>query len=590
LLIVFDSIDGAVRCAINVQQQTPRHDGDQPPERAIRFRIGINIGDVIADGMDLHGDSVNVAARLQAECPPGGICVSRAVHDHVHSQLGLTFVELGALSLKNIARPVEAFVLRLELNEQKLPSSTPPPHPTGGIAPPPPSAAVMPNQPGDDCPRNDSAVPGFTLSVAEDGSKPRHAILPTLEEKPSIAVLPFQNLSGDADQDYFVDGIVEDITIALSRFSALLVIARNSAFTYKGRAVDVRQIGRELGVRYVLDGSVRRAFDRLRLVGQLIQAETGAHLWAERYDRKLDDIFALQDDLATSVVSALVPTLEHSELTRSRRKPTQNLDAYDLYLRALFAYRKNTREGNEQAQDTLTRVLELDPKFVPGLLLADACCSIAYYHGWMPQRETLAQSMQKVRLALQIEPGNAEALAALARHVVQASGDPAEAMALAEQASAANPNDWLAMRVGGFALLNASQPERALVNFERAQRLSPRDSLAYQSWNGIAFALVELGRHEEAEAAGRNAVRTSPDSATALRALAAALALGGKLGEARMMVRRILDVDPNCSLESLTVWGANERTRPAFVKGLRAAGLPERPKGSISARSASLHD
>jgi adenylate cyclase len=251
LLIVFDSIDGAVRCAVRVQEQVPIHDGDQPADRAIRFRVGINLGDAIADGTDLHGDAVNVAARLQAESPPGGICVTRAVHDHVRGRLGLGFEELGALNLKNIARPVEAFVLK------------------------PAESAATPSS-VERCLIHDTAEP-----------------LP-LPEKPSIAVLAFTNMSGDPEQEYFADGVVEEIITALSRIRWLFVIARNSSFTYKGRAIDIKQVGRELGVRYILEGSVRKGGGRIRITGQLVDSLTGAHLWADRFDGSLEDVFELQ--------------------------------------------------------------------------------------------------------------------------------------------------------------------------------------------------------------------------------------------------------------------------------------------------------
>src|SRR6516164_3647643 len=258
LLIVFDSIDGAVRCAIKVQQQIPVHDGDQPPERRIRFRVGINIGDVIIDGTDLHGDGVNVAARLQAECPPGGICVSRAVRDHVQDRLGLTFEELGALSLKNIARPIDVFVLRLDQDRTSW----------------------------------DGPLTGAATVV-----------IPPLD-KPSIAVLPFANMSSDPEHEYFSDGVADDIITELSRSRSLFVTARNSSFTYKGNAVDVKKVAHELGVRYVVEGSVRRSGDRIRVSAQLVDAETGNHIWAERYDRNLADVFAVQDEITAAVALA----------------------------------------------------------------------------------------------------------------------------------------------------------------------------------------------------------------------------------------------------------------------------------------------
>ncbi|MEA2726019.1 MAG: adenylate cyclase, partial [Acetobacteraceae bacterium] len=288
LLIVFDSIDGAVRCAVKVQHQVSVYDGDQPPDRAIRFRVGINIGDAIADGTDLHGDAVNVAVRLQAECPPGGVCVSRSVRDHVHGQFDLDFRELGALRLKNITRPVEAFVVR----------------PATGTGP---SSASAISSPFND------------LSLAD---------------RPSIAVLAFTNMSGDPEQDYFSDGMVGEIITALSRIRWLFVIARNSSFTYKGQAVDVKQIGRELGVRYVLEGSVRKAGHRVSITAQLIHTLTGAHLWADRFDGSLEDVFDLQDKVASSVAGVIEPALLAAEARGSNNRPTNDLSAYNLYLRS----------------------------------------------------------------------------------------------------------------------------------------------------------------------------------------------------------------------------------------------------------------
>ena len=303
LLVVFDSIDGAVRCAVKVQQEVPIHDRDQPPDRTVRFRIGINLGDAIADGTDLHGDAVNVAARLQAKCPPGGICVSRSVRDHVRDRLDLAFEELGPLDLKNIARPVEAFVLRLD---------------------------------------DEAAGPRSVKASAA----------PSLSDKPSIAVLPFQNMSGDPEQEYFADGVVEEIITGLSRIPSFFVIARNSSFAYKGKSPDVRKVGLELGVRYVLEGSVRKAGTRVRIAGQLVDTTNGAHLWADRFEGDLTDIFQLQDKVTVSVVGAIEPRICMAEIERALRKPTENLEAYDLVLRGRWAYEPETEKLLERGRRT----------------------------------------------------------------------------------------------------------------------------------------------------------------------------------------------------------------------------------------------
>jgi adenylate cyclase len=316
LLIVFDSIDGAVRCAVKVQRGVPIHDGDQPSDLAIRFRVGINLGDAIADGTDLHGDVVNVAARLQAECPPGGICVSRSVRDHVRGRLDLAFEELGPLALKNISRPVEAFVVR-------------------------------------------SAAP--TAAVVHGGVE----ALP-LPDKPSIAVLAFTNMSGDLDQEYFSDGIADDIIRELSRSRSLFVIARNSSFTYRGRAVDVKQVARELGVRYVVEGSVRRSGSRVRVTVQLIDAEAGNHIWAERYDRDVREVFAVQDEISAAVANAILPTISEFEQRRSLRKPPENLGAWEAWQRALWHWSKGSDLATRRY--FLQRAVELDPHFALHML------------------------------------------------------------------------------------------------------------------------------------------------------------------------------------------------------------------------------
>ena len=310
LLMAFDSIDGAVRCAMQVQQQVPIHDGDQPPDRVIRFRVGINIGDAIADGTDLHGDAVNIAARLQAECPPGGICVSRSVRDHVHGRLDLAFEERGSLSLKNIARPVEAFVVRFD-----------------DVA---------------------NALKAVERSLMHNTGE----ALP-LPDRPSIAVLAFTNMSGDPDQEYFSDGIADDIITELSHCRWFFVIARNSSFTYKGRAVHVKQVARDLGVRYILEGSVRRSGDRVRVTAQLIEAETGSHIWAERYDRSVNEVFAVQDEITTAVTTAILPAVTEAEQRRALRKPPESLGAWEAYQRGLWYLRKGQRNRERASEGIL---------------------------------------------------------------------------------------------------------------------------------------------------------------------------------------------------------------------------------------------
>jgi len=323
LLAEFTSVIDAVRCAAEIQQGMLGRELGVPEDRRIRFRIGINLGDVIVEEDDIFGDGVNVAARLEALAEPGGICVSRVVREQVRDKFDWQFDDLGEQQVKNIARPVRTYGIAFGASSRAAPPS-------------------------------------------------RGASLP-LPDKPSLAVLPFQNLTGDTEQEYFVDGMVEEITTAIARLQWLFVIARNSAFTYKGKAVDVKQVAQELGVRYVLEGSVRKTGNRVRINGQLIDTTTGAHIWADRFDGAPDNIFELQDQVASSVVGAIEPKLRQSEIERARRKPTANLTAYDLYLRALAQSYRYTDEGAAEAVVLAWQALAIDPSYAPAAVLVGRC-------------------------------------------------------------------------------------------------------------------------------------------------------------------------------------------------------------------------
>ena len=324
-LAEFTSVLDAVRCATEIQQAMTVRNAKTPDDRRIEFRIGIHQGDIITDSGDIFGDGVNVAARLEGIADPGGICLSARVQEDVRGKLELALSDMGEQQLKNIEQPVRVYRIQLE------------------------------NKP----------------------TKSRRALV--LPDKPSIAVLPFQNLSGDPEQDYFADGVVEEIITALSRFRQLFVIARNSSFTYKGRAVDVKQVGRELGVRYVLEGSVRKAANRVRITAQLIDAITGAHLWADRFDGTFDDIFDLQDQVTGKVVGAIAPKLEEVEFTRIKHKPTDSLDAYDYYLRAMMYFNQWTKESITEALRLFCQAIELDPNFASAHGLAAWCMRSARF-------------------------------------------------------------------------------------------------------------------------------------------------------------------------------------------------------------------
>ena len=359
LLIEFASVVDAVRCAVEVQRGMAERNAEVPEARRIEFRIGINLGDIIRDGRDIFGDGVNIAARLEALSEPGGICVSGIVHDQVRDKLDVAFEDMGERQVKNISRPVHVWRRRLGA-KPVIPASTPLP----------------------------------------------------LPDKPSIAVLPFANMSGDPEQEYFADGMVEEIITALSRIRWLFVIARNSSFTYKGQAVDVKQVGRELGVRYVLEGSVRKAGDRVRITGQLIDAATGVHLWADRFDGSLKDVFELQDRVASSVAGVIEPTLQAAEIRRAAERPTSDPTTYDLYLRALPLWSTYEKDRIIRALDLLGQAIERAPHYGPALALAAQCYNVLAVSGWTDDSEAShRKAIDLARQALRWAPDDPDALA-----------------------------------------------------------------------------------------------------------------------------------------------------------------------------------
>jgi adenylate cyclase len=530
LLVVFDSIDGAVRCAAKVQREVPAMDGEQPAGESIRFRVGMSIGDAIADGTDLHGDAVNVAARLQAECPPGGICVSRSVRDHVHGRLDLAFEELGTLNLRNIARPVEAFLLR------------------------PNTGASMPR----------SVERALAQGTAE--------ALP-LPDKPSIAVLAFTNMSGDPDQEYFSDGIADDIITELSRSRSLFVIARNSSFTYKGRAVDIRQVARELGVRYVLEGSVRRSGGRVRVVAQLIDAETGNHIWAERFDRALEDVFAIQDEITAAVAAAIVPAIAEAELRRTLRKTPESLGTWEAYQRAMWHMAKANRADYEQAQHFLQRAVSLDPAFAPAHVF------LAMNHMWQgqvfagrPLQEAGRLARISAQKAVELDPNDADAQAmcAWAKGMEGINDEIRDGVSLAV---GLNPNSVLVNTALGVLRLFDGQPVHARTALLKALRLNPRHPLNCIPLLQIGVSYYFEGDYASAAGAARRVVAQFPGMPLAHRYVAASL---GQLDhqDARAALRRAIEVSPqtfDLYVRSRPPWFRRD-DHEHMLDGLRKAG------------------
>ena len=394
---------------------------------------------------------------------------------------------------------------------------------------------------------------------------------------PSIAVLPFANLSETPGQDYFCHGIVEDIVTALARFPSLVVVNRNAASAAQGDGGDLRQVADKLGVRYLLQGSVRKERTVVRIAAQLIDAETERQVLAERYDREIGEIFAVQDELTASIVGALVPGIEKAEIARLRRKPSADLTAYDLYLRALSAFHSWSKQGNDEALRLLHRAFALDATFVPAIILAENCWALRYTYGWSPLEEAIARSTELARLAVRLDPENAEALAVLARRTAS-NREYETAISLANRAVANNPNSSFVRRHCGWAFAFAGRPEEALVHFELAIRLSPREARHHDLAgpnNGAALALMQLGRDAEAVESARTALHHNPDNVGGWRMLSAALALCGRLEEATAAMKRVLEIDPTSSLSTLHLrFGQSEKTRARFFEGLRRAGLP----------------
>jgi len=411
------------------------------------------------------------------------------------------------------------------------------------------------------------------IAVPDDRVEPLKSAL-ALSDKPSIAVLPFRNMSGDPDQDYFADGMVDEITTALSRFKFLFVFARNSSFTYKGKAVDIKQVGRELGVRYVLEGSVRKAAGKVRIIGQLIDAATGVHLWADRFEGDLTDIFALQDRMTESVVSAIAPKMFQIEIGLAARRPN-DLSAYDLCLRAVPHLTSRTPGGTAEALRLASRALEIDPRYGFAATLAGTCHFVNVGEGWAADpKSEIAEGLRLLRLAIRIDENDSEALSALSRATAMWSCDFDTARELADRAVSSNPNAADAWVHRGWTYLLAGRPEEAIRSFERAIRISPFDRLLVSNLAGMSFAFIDLGRFDEAVAAARKALQTNQTSGAAYRCLAAALAHLGRDSEAKKAVAQLLEIEPHFRISEWVARGGQSQAQ-MFIDGLRKAGFPE---------------
>ena len=529
LLAEFPSALDATHCAVEVQRVLAARNADLPGERRMEFRIGIHLGDVMVEGGRIYGDGVNIAARLEGLAEPGGICISATVQEQVRHKLDLEYEDLGEREIKNIPDPVPVYRVRLQ-----------------------PEAAVA-----------DESLRGADDSTASDFRDP-----------PSVAVLPFTNMSGDPEQEYFSDGISEDLITDLARISGLFVIARNSSFVYKGRAVSVQQVGRDLGARYVLEGSVRKANDRVRITAQLVDARTGGHVWAERYDRKLEDIFAVQDDVTRRIVDSLEVRLTETEQAGGERSRTNNLEAYDYLLRGIAYLSGPTAESNRRARVMLERAIELDPAFADAYEALAGVFAQEWAHQWSEDPEVLDHAVEIARRALELDDSLSRPHVVLAWHHSR-HGRLDEALAEAEKAVASGPN--LADPHGMLAaFLNlAGRPEEAIPAVKKAIRLEPQH--AWHPRQALAESYRQTGRPEEAIAELKRSINENPDFLTSHLFLARVYAELGREEEAKREGAEVLRISPGFSLGALRqlLRYKDPAETERAIHALRKAGLKE---------------
>ncbi len=532
LLATFPSVTDAVECSLEVQRRIERANARRDAARRMEFRVAVHVGDVIEQTGDIFGDGVNIAARLQALALPGGVCVSAAAAGALTGQIKVLLDDLGPQALHNIDRPIQAYRLR----------------PLPGRKGPAPAPAVAP-----------TAARGL--------------------DRASIAVLPFENMSGDPAQDYFADGVVEDIITALSRFKWLYVIARNSSFVYKGRAVDLRQVSRELDVRYVLEGSVRREASRLRITAQLIDGVSGAHLWADTIDGDLAEVFDLQARIAVAAAIAIEPTLRDAEIERARHKPTANLTAYDYYLRALPLRATMTAEANREALRLLREAVALDPRYAAALAGIAMCFTAQRDQGWVAADQAhVAEGMAYARAAVDADPYDPIALG-IAGHALASLGhDVVGGLALAERAVRLNPNwaeGWARL---AMVRVYAGDLDTAVGDAEQSLRLSPFGPDTFIPLGALGYARLFQRRFDDARAVAERAIATPQmqNAPTAYRILVAALAHLGRAEEMRAAAQRLRSVDPDLRISTWTQ--RTPFTLPDQIsilsEGFRIAGMP----------------
>lgn len=533
VLLEFPSVVDAVECAVAVQAVMAQRNEGVPVDRRMLFRMGINLGDILIEGDDILGDGVNIAARLEGIAEPGGICISSSAYDQVRGKVQVEFAALGEQRLKNIEHLVRVYAVGSKAH-------------LGAVA----SAPLQPETP-----------------------KPLAPL-----DKPSIAVLPFQNMSGDLEQEYFSDGMVEDIITALSRFKSLFVIARNSSFTYKGKAVDIKQVARELGVRYVLEGSVRKAGGRVRITGQLIEAATGMHLWADHFDGTLDDIFELQDKVTSSVVGAIAPSVTRAEMERAKRKPPNDLNAYDCFLRGQSAMWQNTKDGTDEAIKLYEQAVALDSQFAAAYAGVATGLNQRIYQQWSANPASdKSRAMECARHALSLNPEEHTTLARIAWVFSLVGGEVERADSLFAEAARLNPNGMDSWTWGGFNKLFLGDHQSALEYFHRAMRICPTDPRLYFAQGGVALALFFLGDYEGGRKHAAEALRDHQNYVGGLRAAMACSAFAGDVNAAHEFYRQFAAFVPLERVSDLRKRVTYRRVEDylKLEEGYRLAGMPE---------------
>jgi TolB-like protein/class 3 adenylate cyclase len=530
-LVEFASVVDAVRGAVEIQRGMAEQNIDVPQVKRIEFRIGIHIGDIIIEDDDFFGDGVNIAVRLEGIAEPGGICISDDARRQIRGKVDIAFDDMGPQVLKNIAEPMRAWRVRIA----------------------------------------DEAA-----SAVQSGSSQIEQAL-ALPDKPSIAVLPFENMSGDPEQEYFADGMVEDIITALSRIRWLFVIARNSSFTYKGKPVDIKQVGRELGVRYVLEGSVRKANNRIRVRGQLIDATSGNHIWADRFEGEFEDVFQLQDQVTESVVGAIAPKLEQAEIERSRRKPTENLQAYDYYLRGVSCLYRYSKEANEQGLKLFLKAIELEPDFASAFAQAANCYVQRKANGWSVDRKSDAhQAGLFARKALELAKDDPIVLAHSGMALAFVAGHLEEGAAYLKKATDLDANLALGWSYRGLTS-NYLGKAGAIEQFHQAIRLSPLDPRIFVSFSGLATNYFFAGNYDEASEWADKAQRESPNHLFCRRIAMACQAMSGRVDEAREACSRVMKMDPTQRISDIRDRQPFRRDADVakLAEGFRLAGMPE---------------